>query len=523
MATGPHNRKKSNFPAATTISGSDTLDYVTQGVNYKITFDNFIASLGVTGTIVQDGAVTGTPVLDTQGTVNNIRNLENGSGVKASVSPENGITLDHGFVSGGGLPILSDITATAPIIRGVAAGQGMGISESGGVLTFSVTGLPAITDIVIVVTVSDFPDPVAGVITLESGKTYSLQGLIDISPNRIVIPGSTVIYSQNRLTRGLTTDNPGALLTANDGGAFILREILLISTGGGSYLNLSGGGAVGIENVLGVRSGAVSVIGDMDNVTFRNFSQVETGSGTYGFLWTGTHGEFNCSLGFYTGWTGTLFDFGTAVFTRGMTMGGDIRMLTDAGNTAISGAAASANIAVGAFGLCYSNKITGTGTALSGITASDDRWEFHKTDGVTETRSDALISLTGNATETAIAISSTPVKVAGTWAIQGESQFTSDASGRMTYTGASNQSLPFEFTYSMLLASGGSADLEGVLALNGTVIPETSTKVTASSSAYGTGGSIWQHHFTAGDYVELWVQNDSNTTNIIVDGVGRVN
>jgi len=89
--------KKSDFTGKTLIPSGSTFDFVINGSNFKILDTDFFAALGVTGTIVQDGAVAGTPVLDTQGTVNNIRNLEDGSGVKSSVSPENGITLEHNF------------------------------------------------------------------------------------------------------------------------------------------------------------------------------------------------------------------------------------------------------------------------------------------------------------------------------------------------------------------------------------------------------------------------------------------
>jgi hypothetical protein len=523
ITSANQNRKQSLFPGTDVVQSGSSLGIFSSGVNYQITYDNFIAGLGVTGTIIQDGDPTGAPVLDTQGTVNNIRNLESGSGVNALVSAMNGITIEHNFQSGGGVPILSNITADSPTIQGLVAGTGMSISQSSGLITLTATGATATSDIVIVNSVADFPDPVADVITLEVAATYSLQGLIDISPNRLVIPDGVEVFSENRLTRGLTSSNAGALITANDGGSFVFREVLLSSTGGGCYLDLSGSGSAIFNDAFGIGSGSVSTISSMNNISFRNFSMIDGGSGTYGFLFSGTIGEFNCSNGFNSGWTGVLYDFGTAVFSRGMIMGGGVRMLTDVGNTAISGMAASANIAAGSFGLVYSNKITGGGTALSGIVYSDARWEFTKTQGIDETRSDALQSLSGNVTETVITTTSTPVLAMGTWTCQDSVQFICDAAGRMTYTGEQPQSMPIDFTFSLLLASGGAATVSGVIAINGVAKTETATHVTTSASSLGSGVCIWQHHFTTGDYVELWVENDDNTTDIIVNGVGRVN
>lgn len=86
--------KKSDFPASTTIENTATLDFVINGQNFKIAKSDFLAALGVTGTISQVGAVTGTPVLDVSGSPDFlIRNLEAGAGVVISTSPENGITI----------------------------------------------------------------------------------------------------------------------------------------------------------------------------------------------------------------------------------------------------------------------------------------------------------------------------------------------------------------------------------------------------------------------------------------------
>jgi hypothetical protein len=93
MVDRAYGVKQSNFTAQTSIVSGSYIGFFAGGYNYKITYDNFISGLGVTGTIVQDGAVTGVPVLDTQGTVNNIRNLEAGTGINIAVSAENGITI----------------------------------------------------------------------------------------------------------------------------------------------------------------------------------------------------------------------------------------------------------------------------------------------------------------------------------------------------------------------------------------------------------------------------------------------
>lgn len=89
-------RKKSNFPAQTSVLSGASFDYFVSGVNYKITFQDLLVALNVTGTIVQVGPVAGVPVLDTQGTVHGIRNITAGPGVNVAIDPENGITISAG-------------------------------------------------------------------------------------------------------------------------------------------------------------------------------------------------------------------------------------------------------------------------------------------------------------------------------------------------------------------------------------------------------------------------------------------
>jgi len=132
MVERTYGVRQSDFEALTSITPGSYFGFFYNGYNYKITYANFISGLGVTGTIVQDGAVTGTPVLDVSGTVNNIRNLENGSGIVCNVSAENGITIAHNFtVDSVGEPILQNAGATSPTFVSIEAGAGIEVGTTG--------------------------------------------------------------------------------------------------------------------------------------------------------------------------------------------------------------------------------------------------------------------------------------------------------------------------------------------------------------------------------------------------------
>lgn len=138
MSDRAYGVKQSDFTAQASIPSGSFLGFFANGYNYKISYTNFISGLGVTGTIVQDGAVTGTPVLDVQGTVNNIRNLEDGPGIVTNVSAENGIEISHNFtVDTTGEPLMQNISDPSPTFVSLVAGVGIDIATSGTTIEIS--------------------------------------------------------------------------------------------------------------------------------------------------------------------------------------------------------------------------------------------------------------------------------------------------------------------------------------------------------------------------------------------------
>ncbi len=140
MAAKAQGKRKSDFPALDNIPADASFDFVSAGTNYKIPIADFLTSLNVSGTVVQDGAITGVPILDPQGTVNNIRNIEPGAGISASVSAENGLALSHNFQNGsGGVPILTGPTLASPTLVNLVAGTGITITAISGGVEISLT------------------------------------------------------------------------------------------------------------------------------------------------------------------------------------------------------------------------------------------------------------------------------------------------------------------------------------------------------------------------------------------------
>ena len=88
------DQKISEFNLSTSLNDSDLFTSVVNGTNKNISFANLKADLGVTGTLVADGASGSTQILETVSPNNyKIRNIEDGAGILSAESPENGITL----------------------------------------------------------------------------------------------------------------------------------------------------------------------------------------------------------------------------------------------------------------------------------------------------------------------------------------------------------------------------------------------------------------------------------------------
>ena len=129
MVKRADGRKKSDFVAQDTVLASSFMDYFVNNTNYRISYNNFVSGLGVTGSIVTVGSGTGTPVLNVDGTINKIRNLENVSGIVTSVSASDCAVISHNFTAAAnGFPVLLNTTAASPTIASLVAGSGISLS-----------------------------------------------------------------------------------------------------------------------------------------------------------------------------------------------------------------------------------------------------------------------------------------------------------------------------------------------------------------------------------------------------------
>ena len=517
--------RKSDFNAqgATPINSSSTFDFVENGTNKKITLQNLLSNLGAVGTIVQDGAVTGTPVLDKQGSVNNIRNLENGPGVKSSISPENGITLGHNFISGvGGVAILKDPTSLQPTLRSISGGTGISVAASNGSVVISQSSVPTGSKVVVVNEASDFPAPVAGVRTLEPDTVYLIGGFIDVGSDSFVAQAATVVTGTSELVNGITSLTSLALFSATTGGDFSLSNLQLTVTNGSYFDFISPTPKTGkflARSLILVDSQTVGIQGNFSIISFSGvlLSNTTVSGGTF----TGVNGIGNFDTIVIDDFTGTLFDLGTSVFDLFNIENSSITSSNPA-NIILDGLANSGNISATGHAVVRSANVFGVFTNPGNILTSDLRWDFTVSNIFPSSTNTGYVSMPSNATATVIAVAATPVKVAGTWTVALESRFANDTTGKMTYLGTRPINASISVSCTVQKSGSGTDTFILYAAINGVV----STVALAEFSTDTTRGPNVSINaiipMVTNDFLELFIENVAATNNVTITAANFV-
>jgi hypothetical protein len=266
-------------------------------------------------------------------------------------------------------------------------------------------------------------------------------------------------------------------------------------------------------------------IGTVDGITSLQFNNVAWNDiKTDGISLLNSNTAFYMQDNLVTLNGGTFLDLGTAT-VEGFTLTNPFAILA-AGTTFLSGAASSANINSGGLGSIVNGRFSGTGTILSTISPDDARWNFFVNDGIQDTRPDGLLSLNGAKTVT-ISAANTPVKIGGVaadWVIERSSQMTGNTDGRITYDGERTATLPMLANISAEAASGTNKDLTFYIAIDGAIVANSKVSTTVSSGAPKNTTIPWQDALTNAQYVEVWVENNTDTTDVVVNtGILRVN
>ena len=232
------DQKISEFNVSTSLNDSDLFTFVVNGTNKNISFANLKADLGVTGTLVADGASGSTQILETVSPNNyKIRNIEDGAGILSAESPENGITLTWNVSQDStGVPVTSGLTSAAPVIASISGGLGLSVTKSGDEIKISSTVDPStgLSNRVVVTEAADLSG------ALDSTKEYFIDGIVDMGSQSITLPqGGLSLTGYNFDVSKLTSSAAGYTMFVSPvggSGNLIGKDYAIEVTGAGSQV-----------------------------------------------------------------------------------------------------------------------------------------------------------------------------------------------------------------------------------------------------------------------------------------------
>lgn len=363
---------------------------------------------------------------------------------------------------------------------------------------------------------ADFGDSVSGVITLAAGKTYFVTGDIDLTGDRLAAGGIVTLIGTSSETASITSTGLGAsvpLITSRY--TIPVRFITFRDVGTAIYIDDDAGANAPLAiDWFGVNFLNVTTIGEIGTVD--NFIY-DTGAflGSQGLSFTGSVGTagFNNSLFQGDGSASNIISIeSTATITRRFRI---IYSSVVAFGSAVGiNASADATIPVEGFILDTVN-FSGGSTYVSGVQFSDDKSNWTECRGVRNSSSISSYYMTGNTTATTIAAIGSAVKAAGATTAAAISQRFTNTANRATYDGAIRRD--FKVSAVMSVNSGNNNVIGLYIAKNGALLPESEVYITTNAGGRAEAGMCQVIiAMVASDYIEVWVENDTSTSDVTV-------
>jgi hypothetical protein len=372
---------------------------------------------------------------------------------------------------------------------------------------------------VVVNTIADLPAAVSGVITLAANTLYLQASDINLSTTRLVFSSNTVYSGLGSLV--VTLDYVGTLplfTLANISGAVRDLRVTHLNSPLFSFSD-SGAHALRVTDVAYAGSSIGTFGGSGSGIRFTNFSGSTTSGG---MQFTGNWRVFILEPSLSTIAAGSFVDLASATFDAISISETFLNYV--AGSFFMSGALASGNINAGGFASIMSTSLKGAGTPLQQITPDDALYSFLNNNVIRDSRSYGLLYIQGNTVATTIPAANTPVLAAGIWGVGDTGQFTGTTGGRLTYIGGKDARLPVTLSASVAPTLSTGIAISVYVAVNGTIVSESKGSGTGSAGLPDRITLPWQHTFSTNDYVEVFVENNTNATDILVStAISRVN
>jgi len=365
----------------------------------------------------------------------------------------------------------------------------------------------------------DFPSAVNGVITLTDNKTYLiLDGTIDLTGDRLVCGQNTSLIggtSENTIIKSTGLSAGTALISSEYS---LPMRFLTITHGTALDLDATGNSNQAID-WIGVNFTDCATIGTIKN--YNNFILTDGAFlNSQGMTFDGTIGTvaFNSCL-FDCSATGTAIIIpATATISRRFRVIYS-SFIAASGETALN-VSASATIPNEGYILDTAN-FTGGGTYITGVQYNDNKALFTNCKPIDNSGNIAQYYMNSNATTTTIAGTNTFVKVAGTTSAGSFVEKFTLTNNRATYAGSLIGF--YKITAFLTFTSGANNVIRARIGKGGTTTASSESKSTANTGGRSENLPISDIvSLSNGDYIEIFVANESAVTNITVSDMNVI-
>jgi hypothetical protein len=386
------------------------------------------------------------------------------------------------------------------------------------------TGIYTVSEVVanefiFIYTKADLPAASGGIITLEANATYYFLANVDLLGDRLLGSANTTILGASSENCSITSTGLDILepLFQTDYTTPI-RHITFKDHSIGIEVNPSGLGSQPIAlDWTGVNFSNLDIsciFGEIDNFIFSKGALLSSGA----FIFTNSVGTIGIDNSLFVGdGTNKLIELqATCVITR------RFRVIYSSfvafGSTIAIDANTSATIPTDSYILDTCN-FSGGGTYLQGIGQffTDNEPRFVNNKGILNTASVGNYYMSANATVTSISTQSTPVKVLGTTTANAINQKFTHTDNRLTYVGELQKDFEVQAVASFT-GGGQNKEIGLYIAKNGVVLSDSEMYATTDGNNKAQSISIQTiTELSNTDYIEIWVENNTDTTNVTVE------
>jgi hypothetical protein len=374
-------------------------------------------------------------------------------------------------------------------------------------------GATSFGNTVMVRSVSDFPAAASGVITLDAGKNYILNGTINIGANYINLNGAS-LQGNSPLTDVLISTASGGILRSVDKAVHIQQVTIAPGSAASQAFDFSdatGTHTCAILTGTSIRdlitpSLGIGQVSGFRNVIFLN-SLWETRSG---LKLTGNVGSLTFAYNIIHNITsGSSIELLSALVVSDVNISNNQFVYTGQVGVKLN-AGASVD-----FGRFIGNNFRGVLTITSGFDSYTPGWEMSQNTGLPNSRSYAFAYMDGNTIATTFTAVGVYTKVLGATTLVTGQKF-SASNNRFTYLGKRS------ITTRVFAVIGSKAPFNGAdysiaIAKNGSVLPAPSASLGSLTNNQGFQIVLeTEVSLVTNDYLEVFIKTNTASTTLVV-------